>query len=393
VFSGADSFATTGSLPRVTFNRSERPIGKSPLYFGVNTEYATLLRSSTTAGVKTSDTGLTRMDVSPVIRYPFTRWPFLTVNSSVTWRGTWWSERLGADRLNVPESITRRYFSYQAQITGPVFNRIFSTPSRSYAQKFKHVIEPTLTISRVSAIENVDRIVQLEGSDYVVGSSTGYAYGLNNRLYAKAETAREILSVAITQSYYTDARMSAVDRQYQSSFSGTKPTHFSPVAMVVRASPSDRLQADFRTEWDTTAHAIRTLAANGTFFDGDWLQASAGWSQRRYIPGLSGFDVKSRADHYINASTTLRRFNNKIGGTYSFNYDLLNDRFLQQRFLAYYNAQCCGVGVEYQSFNFQGGFAGLTIPRDNRFNVSFTLAGIGTFSNFFGALSGQQDRR
>ena len=385
VFSGADSFATTGSLPRVAFNRSERPLAGTPLYFGVNSEYVTLMRSATTGGQRTSDQGLTRMDVSPVLRYPFTRWPFLTINSSVTWRGTYWSESLNATNVQVPEGIGRRYFSFQSHITGPIFNRIFSTPNRRYAQKFKHVIEPSLTISRVTAIDNRDRIVQLEGPDYVVGSSTSYAYGLSNRLYAKAESAREILSVAITQSYYTDERTAAVDRQYQSSFSGNAPTHFSPVAMVVHASPSDRLVADFRTEWDPTKHAIRTLAASGTMFSGDWLNLSAGWSQRRYIPGLPGFDSTASADHYVNAVANLRGFGNKIGGTYSFNYDMKNDRFLQQRYLAYYNAQCCGVGVEYQSFNFTGGFAGLTIPRDNRFNISFTLAGIGTFSNFFGA--------
>ncbi len=391
VFSGTDRFATTGSLPRITFNRSERPLG--PLYFGVNTEYVTLLRSATTGSVRTSDQGLTRMEVVPVIRYPFTRWPFLTLNSSVTWRGTYWSESLDASNVQVPEGVGRRYFSFQSQITGPVFNRIFNRPSGRYAQKFKHVIEPTLTISRVTGIDNRARIVQLEGSDYVVGSSTSYAYGLSNRLYAKAETAREILSVGITQSYYTDARTASVDRQYQSSFSGNAPTHFSPVAMTLRASPSDQLHADFRTEWDPTKHAIRTLAASGTMFRGDWLNLSAGWSQRRYVPGLPGFDSKSAADHYLNALATVRTFGNKIGGTYSFNYDFKNARFLQQRYLAYYNAQCCGIGVEYQSFNFTGGFAGLGIPRDNRFNISFTLAGIGTFSNFFGALSGQQDRR
>jgi hypothetical protein len=67
-----------------------------------------------------------------------------------------------------------------------------------------------------------------------------------------------------------------------------------------------------------------------------------------------------------------------------FNYDLLRDNFLQQRYFAYYNAQCCGVLAEFQTFN----FVGARIPQDRRFNVSFTLAGIGTFSNFLGAFGG-----
>ncbi len=121
----------------------------------------------------------------------------------------------------------------------------------------------------------------------------------------------------------------------------------------------------------------------------DWLSASAGWSQRRFIPELAGFDDPKRADHYLNASVNLRGAGNRIGGQYTFNYDILRDTFLQQRFIAYYNAQCCGIGVEYQTFNFQGSFCRIGVPQDRRFNLSFTLAGIGTFSNLFGAFGGQ----
>ena len=46
--------------------------------------------------------------------------------------------------------------------------------------------------------------------------------------------------------------------------------------------------------------------------------------------------------------------------TYSFNYDLRRDSFLQQRYLAYYNAQCCGFGVEYQTYNFSN-YTGVTV--------------------------------
>jgi hypothetical protein len=85
----------------------------------------------------------------------------------------------------------------------------------------------------------------------------------------------------------------------------------------------------------------------------------------------------------------VRGAGNRIGGQYAFNYDLRRDTFLQQRYSAYYNAQCCGIGVEYQTFNYQGAFIGIGVPQDRRFNLSFTLAGIGTFSNLFGAFGGQ----
>ena len=64
---------------------------------------------------------------------------------------------------------------------------------------------------------------------------------------------------------------------------------------------------------------------------------------------------------------------------------MLQDNFLQQRYFAYYNAQCCGFLVEYQDVQLR---RAAQVPQDRRFNVSFTLAGIGTFSNFLGAFGG-----
>jgi hypothetical protein len=160
--------------------------------------------------------------------------------------------------------------------------------------------------------------------------------------------------------------------------------------LSARASPNDHVQGEFRTEWDPTFHTLKTLAATGSINNGN-LQASAGWSRRRYIPGLPGFDNPNFADHYLNASANWHTKTNTLGATYSFNYDLHRDNFLQQRYLAYYNAQCCGFGVEYQAYNYST-FTGVAVPQDRRFNLSFTLAGIGTFSNFLGAFGGQTTR-
>ena len=393
VFYPDGTITTTGGLPRVTISRGERAIGRSPFYFGASGEYVTLLRKTASEDETILDQGLTRMEVTPTLRIPFTRWPFLSVNSSVAWRGTYWSESIDElTETQVQESVGRQYFDLTARVTGPVFNRIFNTPGGGYAEKFKHVVEPTLVIQRITAIDQFDRIVKLDGTDFVVGNVTRFSYGLNNRLYAKKNVSREILSLIVGQTYYTDENASRYDQNYQSSlFTGTVPSKFSPVSVQVRTSPTERIQGEFRTEWDHTVKAFRTFAASG-IVNREVFQLTAGWSQRRYIPDLPGFDDELRADHYINASASVRGLRNRIGGTYSFNYDLRRDNFLQQRYLAYYNAQCCGIAVEYQTFNFTGGFAGVPIPQDRRFNISFTLAGIGSFSNVLGAFGGGTGR-
>jgi LPS-assembly protein len=391
LFTNETTFTTNGTLPRISFTRTERPIGGSSIYFGVGTDYVTIQRSTTQDEVKTQDQGLTRLEVNPTVRIPFTRWPFLTVNSSVSWRATYWTESLDAARVQVPDPIGREYFEFTSRVTGPVLNRIWNTPGRSYAEKFKHVIEPSVSIQRVTAIDNIDRIVQLEGSDFTRGSVTSLRYGLSNRLYAKKTTSREILAATISQSWYTSAEAAQYDRQYQSSsFGGSGRSKFSPVALLVRGMPTEAFQADFRTEWHPVAKTLTTLAANGSL-NASWIQATGGWSQKRFIPDLRGFE-ESGATHFLNASANVRRTGSRFGGFYALNYDLKRDAFLQQRWSAYYNAQCCGVAIEYQTFNLQGSIIGTVVPQDRRFNLSFTLAGIGTFSNLFGAFGGSQGR-
>jgi hypothetical protein len=48
--------------------------------------------------------------------------------------------------------------------------------------------------------------------------------------------------------------------------------------------------------------------------------------------------------------------------------------------------------VEFQNYNYAQVSSSFPIPADRRFNFSFTLAGLGTFSNFFGAFGGGQGR-
>jgi hypothetical protein len=255
------------------------------------------------------------------------------------------------------------------------------------------VVEPSLTIQRRTAIDEFSRIVQLDSIDQIPGAFTKYTYGIANRIYAKKEVSREIVSVSLSQSYYTDDQATQYDREHESPSPGTaKPTNFTPILIATRVSPTDRINGEFRTDWDPTVHTLRTLSASGSIRAGERFDLSAGWSRRRVIPELPDFSDPARATHYLNAGATMRSRSNRLGSSYTFNYDFQRDLFLQQRIQAYYNAQCCGLVVEWQTYNRQG-VPGVLVPQDRQFNISFSLAGIGTFSNFLGALSGQQQQR
>ena len=389
-FFGDTNASLYGSAPSVSVDQAERSLLGSPVYFAFTSGYANLLRRSK-FGSQAVDSGLNRFDVNPLIRVPFTRWPFLTLNTSIGWRQTYWTESL-EETTQVANGISRSFVDMQSLITGPVFIKVWDTPNSGYSERMKHVIEPWIKLQRITAIDNFDQIVQLEGTDSIVGNVTQISYGLNNRLYARraegggASVAREILTVSLLQSYYTDANAAQFDRQFRTSFQGGQNlSNYSPVSLIVRAGPTSELSGTLRAEYDTQFWALRTISADASIAVGGWLHQTAGWSQRRFVDGLSGFNDPATLDHYLNSFTSLRTRDNRFGWVYQFNYDIQRTRYLQQRVLAYYNAQCCGISLEYQAFNFEGLGGLVRVDQDRRLNLSFTLAGLGTFSNMLGA--------
>jgi LPS-assembly protein len=389
-FSGTTDTTVTGGTPRITVSRNERPLFGSPVYFSMNGEFVNLVRETQSGGAVT-DRGLTRLDIMPTIRFPFTKLQFLTVNSSVAWRGTYWTRSQLPDGSGtvVEQSISRSYFDFQARVTGPVVGRVWNTPDNGYAEKWKHTIEPYFNVQRVTMVGNFDEIVQLDSTDYILGGTTQLDYGLNNRILAKRKgggsNAREILGFTIGQTYYSNDRASQYDWNYTTSFSGGPPSRLSPLRLAIRATPADQIHGTFRMEYDTTDGVIQSMVADSQIGISSWLNVTAGYSQRRLT---STIDPAPRLDNYVLAAATLKSPTNRLGATYSFNYDLGRSTMLTSRIIGYYNAQCCGFAIEYQTYNFPQGSTAFPVTKDRRFNFSFTLSGLGTFSNFFGALGG-----
>ena len=169
------------------------------------------------------DSGLGRVNVAPQLRYPFKKWQWFTVNSTLGWRDTYYTRSLDPNDPSIPVDvpINRQFFTVQSQITGPVFNRVWDTPDNGYAEKFKHTIEPFLNVMYTSGTNDINQIIQFDGIDSAV-AGTQLTYGLNNRFFAKRSQtpgapaqSREIIDVSLTQSYYNNPVASIYDHQYQ----------------------------------------------------------------------------------------------------------------------------------------------------------------------------------
>jgi LPS-assembly protein len=391
-----------GNSPRVSFSRPERTLGRLPIYTSVGTDYLHLASRSYDADhTLTAQSDIDRIDIVPVVRFPYTKLPFLALNTSLTWRNTFWSDSLSLldDGMSVgpriDNPISRRFFEMSADVNGPTLFRIWDAPESKYAQRFKHSIEPFFQMVHRTAISNAGQIVLFDHVDRIVGKMTQYTYGSHTRLYAKKtdggplSVPREIIGATIRQTYYTDVNARANDQGYRTNNTDS-PSHFSPVSLVVRTAPTEQIDGTFRTDFDGRYSRFRNFGADGSW-NKENVSLLAGWSQVRFQPDLLGKNV-ARFSHFFNSNATVRFKRNRFGVIHNFNWDVHNKTILQQRISGYYNAQCCGFTAEYQMFDLSRVAASTLVPQESRFHFSVTLAGIGNVSNIFGALGGAAPR-
>jgi len=375
-----------GYLPRLTLGFAQKPIGHSRIYFGAAGEVAYIERQDNLTD-PTTNHSLWRFDGAPQVRWPVSTLSYLTVTTQASWRFTEWLESIDPTTgAQVREPLFRQLVDFQTSLLGPVFSRVFE-PDNNYAEKIKHLIEPQFTFERISTFADEAKVVQNDGTDTIVGGTTTITYGVTNRLLLRqkgsaAGAAREILHIDIGQSWYSNAAAAIYDPQY-ASVGQTPPGTFSPIQIVVVATPTVPISTQFRTDIDSRFKVPRSFTASGSYTT-KVLQITGGWSKRQTIPGLEGYDDPTLASHYLNIAATVKRADGHFGGTYSFNYDILHGTWLQRRLIAYYNSQCCGVQVDYATADIsQLGLSNITANR--HFTVSFTLAGVGSFTNPMGS--------
>jgi hypothetical protein len=163
--------------------------------------------------------------------------------------------------------------------------------------------------------------------------------------------------------------------------------------MTARATPIMPVAIDYRVEYDpnavVNAPKLLGMGLNG-ILRSELVDVTTGWSRQAFATTTATGAV-TQANNYIQGSADMRFWQKQVGGMVTFNYDIARSTLINQRYVGYYNTQCCGVQFEFQSFNYPN-TSQFLLPHDRRFNMSFTLAGVGSFSNFFGAFGGGSGR-
>ena len=90
--------------------------------------------------------------------------------------------------------------------------------------------------------------------------------------------------------------------------------------------------------------------------------------------------------HRVGAS--CRCAQNRVIGTYALSWDIAPRYIVSQSIVGSYMAQCCGVQAEFSSSTSSEPDRLADSVRTDGSTSRFVLAGLGTFSNFFGAFGG-----
>jgi LPS-assembly protein len=390
VFNSERTSQIYGSSPRVSANYAPQRLFNAPIYASANAEYAVLPNRSISDGVVVADNGYTRLDVAPTVRVPLSRLTFLSVNTSAAYRVTHYSRSLLTVNDNVQlvdEPYARQFATLRSEVIGPVFNRIWDLQS-GFAERIKHVIEPAYTVDFTSNINDYRRTpsVGSDITDFVVSGTTKVTYGLTNRLFARTRTVdnvpgttREVVTVGLQQTYYSNPQAGGYDSSYQST-SNRGATDLSPLALTARFAPNAAFDTNGRVEYDVARGLGLQIVSIGGTVNRATISGGANFSHNR----LSATNHST----YVQGTTSLRWLEGRATGTYNISWDISRSYIVSQGAMLSYLAQCCGLTMEFQKYNYGSLGTNLANPSDVRFNFGFILAGLGTFSNFFGAFGG-----
>ena len=387
IFSDASSSTVYGSTPRATASIAPSRLFGTPIYASLNSEYLFQPNRRLQDGVVIADESMGRIDIAPALRVPLSRLTWLAVTTNAAYRATHFSRSVDADGNFMDDPVIRQYLALQTDVIGPVLSKIWDTPDSTFSDRMKHVIEPTFSVEYITEVTNQSRVPITDSSIVAVGGAMKFTYGLNNRLFARTRgigdargATREFLTVGVQQTYYTNPETSRFDATYVSYSFRPRPVDLSPVAVTARVSPTPAIDANARLEYDVAGNGLQTLTGGGTLNAGA-SSSSLGFSRQRPEPG-------SEVSSYFTGASSWRFRDGRVTAFYGLNWDIDAKYIYSQSLGGAYLAQCCGVQADFQVVNFLPSSSS-PIPSDRRLNFAFVLAGLGTFSNFFGLFGGQ----
>ncbi|HEX5484092.1 MAG TPA: LPS assembly protein LptD [Terriglobia bacterium] len=378
--------------PSFSFSSVDQQLGRTPLYFSLDTSLEGVGRSQPGYfGPTLSE----RLDFSPRVTlrtHPF--WGFhLTPTFGV--RETYYGTSLKPD-----QSATNRFLGdVSVDLRPPSFEKVFSRTF--FGRRFKHVIEPDIQYHLVKASDpaNIFDIVRYDATD-ILTDDNELEYSLTNSILERkaspnsqgtAPQARDLLSWTLTQKYFFDPTFGGTVRPGSqiaieptldlTGFAFPEGRRLSPLDSVLKFSPTSKVDAEFRTDFDPQGGGILNAGITSRlqlhaldlaltdFFINRTVYLPAPVAPNVPLISLPTFNL-------LNMVASHGNINHK-GLTEAFRVDYNLSQDIAEDFVGQvsYNFGCFALNAQFERFNL--GF----IRNENLFRLSITLGNIGTFGS------------
>ncbi len=339
---------TLQSLPAVTFNTVQQPLGKTGLYYQLESQATYFFRKDTTA----SDIRGIRADIYPRFYYPVTLSRHLSLTPSVGLRETLWRPDQSTDPLGEETSFHHRETYDISVLMSSRLHRVYQTgPSSGY--RLKHDIIPEIEY-QFSPETDQEEFPLFDALDRI-GRTNQVTYAVTNRFISRtpaktkdgtgtnaAHTYRELAWAKLYQHYYFNPE-DHQDRDFSDIFLDSE-FHLSPLLS---------LRSDLAWSVDESRFTLFNAGLRLRDTRGDSITLSY-----RYKKDISqSIAAKTR----IHLTDPLHLY-------YIFEKDMETDKTIESQIGLELRQSCWSVDVSYSDSQ-----------DDKRIGVLITLHGLGGF--------------
>ena len=331
---------TLQKLPSITFTRTRSPIGATPIYFGLDTNFTDFYRVDGIRGQ--------RFDLHPLLAYYYTISPGLDFSA---WGG--YRQRIyngyGADE-------GRGYhgdglFDGGASLSAPLA-KVYG-PAKGDMLAVRHTFIPELRYSLVQE-KNQERLPFFNYDDRILGQQI-LSWSLTNFVTGKYADAagppvyRDIFYFRLSQGYQLSGNrrdlLTLADEGRQ----------FTDVRLEARYALAKLFTANADVRYNPYMTRISTASLRFDLDNGRGDLAGLGYQfARNQVQYLYGKLMLSLVKPFV--------FN------YTCRYSFDKENFIESNYSIEYKRQCWSVNLSYQDR-----------PDNKQFMLSFTLAGVGSF--------------
>lgn len=361
--SGSQNEIILHQVPEVEYRLRPKPILKTkvPLYFSLfsGVHIFNVDRGNDYKGT------YSRYDVFPTFSSSISTIPWLTIRPSVGMRYTYYSKTLDESQALLDESASREYLTFETDLVGPSFSRIFKSEKRAV----KHLIEPRFEYQYLSDFDDIRNPI-FDENDAVRGRHQ-MRYSLANRFFFKKgeDSAYEIASLTLSQVYSFDGD-TPLSRLYVEGETLTSPR--SSLEAALRFYPKKVFNFDSRVSFNAITHKWQTLTVTG----GVRVKSSYGnITYRKTNPQTETFSLISEQ---MQVSTGVKLFKSLdiVSGV---NYDIAKHGPVYQRYSIKYTGSCYAVALEYFDRR-------LGDTEDREYKITFDLKNVGSFLEITGGV-------